>query len=331
MSRNRTLPVGRGLLYVAFAATAWGTAGAAAELLYRVSAIGPITLSFWRYVGGLALLAPAYLIRRHRTGGRDAVPGAGPIRPEPRRRAVVRVLVTGIGLTVFQSAYFAAVRSTGLAVGTVVTLGASPVLVALGGRILLGERLGRAGSVAVLGAPAGLAVLVLGGRGTGSVHASGVALALLSALGYAWITLYTRWSGGRAGGGADPLATTVWAFVVGAVCLLPAALRFGLWNGVRDTGRTLELLVYLTTVPTAIAYALFFAGLAVVRACTASVLSLIEPLTAAVIAVVLLGERLTVTMVAGMVILAGAVATPALAEAGAAAGARREPAEAEPV
>ncbi len=324
MSRSLSspLPVWRGLLYVAFAATAWGTAGAAAELLYRGSAIGPITLSFWRYVGGLVLLVPAHLMRRHRARRRPGARITAATR-EPRRAAVVRILVTGIGLTVFQSAYFAAVQATGLAVGTVVTLGASPVLVAVGARILLGERLGRAGAVAVLGALAGLAVLVLGGQGTGSVRIGGVGLALLSALGYAWITLYTRWLGGRADGGPDSLTTTVWAFAVGAVCLLPLALRLGMWTGVRDVGRTLELLVYLTTVPTALGYALFFAGLAVVRASTASVLSLIEPVTAAVIAVALLGERLTAVMVIGTVILIAAVAWLAFAEAGAAVGAAR--------
>lgn len=328
MSQSTDLPVGRGLLYVAFAATAWGTAGAAADLFYRASAIGPITLSFWRYVGGLALLLPTYALRRRRAAA------VTPAVREPRRRAATRILVTGVGLTVFQSAYFAAVQATGLAVGTVVTLGASPVLVAVGGRLVLGERLGRAGTVAVLGALAGLGVLVLGGQGTGSVRPAGIALALLSALGYAWITLYTRWLGGRAGGGADPLATTLWAFAVGAVCLFPLALWLGLWNGVRDLGRTVELLAYLTTVPTALAYALFFAGLAVVRASTASVLSLIEPLTAAVIAVALLGERLTPAMVAGMVILTGAVTALAFAEAGSAVAARRSVApapEAEPV
>lgn len=57
-------------------------------------------------------------------------------------RRLVRVLGTGIGLTVFQSAYFAAVEATGLAVGTVVTLGAGPVLIAVGARLTMGERLG---------------------------------------------------------------------------------------------------------------------------------------------------------------------------------------------
>ncbi|PWI46109.1 EamA family transporter [Streptomyces sp. ICBB 8177] len=313
------MPVGRGLLYVAFAATAWGTAGAAASLLYRDSGIGPITLSFWRYVGGLALLLP---VQAHRRRTRPAAPR--------RRRPARDILVTGVGLTVFQSAYFAGVQATGLAVGTVVTMGASPVLVALGGRLLMGERLGRAGTVCVLGALTGLVVLVLGGAGGGghgAVRPAGVALALLSAAAYACITLYSRRRGQDAAGG-DPLETTLWSFGVGAVCLLPIALWQGLWRGVHDTGRTLELLGYLTTVPTALAYALFFAGLTVVRASTVSVVSLIEPVAAAAIAVALLGERLTVSMGLGMAVLVGAVTTLAVAETRIAMGARRAEASA---
>ncbi|GAA1926352.1 DMT family transporter [Streptantibioticus ferralitis] len=308
LGRSRSLPVGRGLLYVAFAAIAWGTAGAAAALLYRAGDFGPITLSFWRYVGGFALLLPVWAL------GRRARPsGLGSIRP--RRRAVLRVLVSGVGLTVFQSAYFASVQATGLAVGTVVTLGASPVLIALGARIIMGERLGRAGTVAVLGAFAGLAVLLHGGAdgGAGSVRPAGVGWALLSAAGYACITLHTRWFG-RNGGGADPLETTLWSFAVGAVCLLPLAAAQGLWPHVQDMGRALWLLGYLASVPTALAYALYFAGVAVVRAATASVVTLIEPVAAGVIAVVLLGERLTVSTVLGTVVLIGAVTALAIAE-----------------
>ncbi|MYX22082.1 EamA family transporter, partial [Streptomyces sp. SID8380] len=56
-------PVGRGLLFLTLAGLAWGTAGAAAALLYRSSGLGPLALSFWRYVGGLALLLATLALR----------------------------------------------------------------------------------------------------------------------------------------------------------------------------------------------------------------------------------------------------------------------------
>ncbi|WP_211265454.1 hypothetical protein [Actinacidiphila oryziradicis] len=62
------------------------------------------------------------------------------------------MLVTGLGFTLFQAAYFGAVQMTGLVVATVVTLGAGPVLVALGGRLTMGERLCLGGGFVVIGA-----------------------------------------------------------------------------------------------------------------------------------------------------------------------------------
>jgi DME family drug/metabolite transporter len=239
---------------------------------------------------------------------------------------VLRILATGIGLTVFQSAYFAAVEATGLAVGTVVTLGAGPVLIAVGARLTMGERLGRGGILAVAGALAGLGVLVLGGEGA-EVQPSGVALAVLSAAGYAAITLLTRWLG-RDGGGGDSLSTTAWAFAIGSVGLLPMALGEGLLPHTAEAARVLGLLVYVAAVPTALAYALYFAGAAVVRAATVSVIMLLEPVSAAVIAVTLLGEHLTPATVAGTLLLLTAVAGLAAAEARGAAVRRRVPAAA---
>ncbi|MEE4546397.1 EamA family transporter [Streptomyces sp. V4-01] len=294
------LSVGRGLLSVVFAATAWGTAGAAAALLYRGSGLGPLGLTFWRAAGGFVLLLAVRLLRPRR-----------PARP----RSVLRVLTTGAGLTLFQAAYFCAVKSTGLAVATVVTLGAGPVMIALAARLAMGERLGRGGVVAVAGAPAGLAVLVVGG-GPAAESTAGVLLAVLSAAGYAGITLLTRWHGSR-GTAGDPLDTALWSFGVCALALLPAALGEGIAPDATGLGRTVLLLGYLAVVPTALAYALYFAGAAVLRAATVSVVALIEPVSAAALAVLLLGERLTAATLAGTVILLAAVAALACQEAAA--------------
>ncbi|MEU1484862.1 DMT family transporter [Streptomyces sp. NPDC005752] len=305
------LPVGRSLVYLVVAGIAWGTAGAAASLLFRISDLGPLALSFWRCAGGLVLLAGALALR----------PGRPRTSHEPRRRRLLRILGTGIGLTVFQSAYFAAVEATGLAVGTVVTLGAGPVLIAVGARLTMGERLGGGGLAAVAGALTGLAVLVLGGE-PAEVRPVGLLLAVLSAAGYAAITLLTRYLG-RDGEAGDSLATSAWAFGIGAVGLLPMAAAEGLVPHTAETGQVLLLLVYVAAVPTALAYALYFAGAAAVRSATVSVIMLLEPVSAAVIAVTVLRERLTAATVVGTLILLTAVAGLALAETRGAAAARR--------
>ncbi|MDX5567252.1 EamA family transporter [Streptomyces sp. ID05-04B] len=315
-----SLPLARALLYLVVAGAAWGTAGAAASLIYRISDLGPVALSFWRCAAGLALLLAArpLLRRRARSAPAPATTTASPAlgeqapAPEALRRKARRTAITGFGLAVFQTAYFAAVSATGLAVATVVTLGAGPVLIALGARLTLGERLGRGGALAVMGALAGLGVLFAGGGGS-TVDPRGVLLALMSAAGYSAMTLLTRrW--GR-DGGADASAGAVGAFAVTAVCLSPFAVAEGLMPHSADPVGVLVLLAYIAAVPTALAYALYFAGAAVVRSATVSVIMLLEPVSAAALAVVLLGEPLTVTTLAGTLLMLASVTGLALAEA----------------
>ncbi|GLZ16077.1 membrane protein [Actinomadura sp. NBRC 104425] len=287
------VPAARGLLYLAIAGTTWGTTGAAVDLAYRSSDLGPMAVSFWRYVSGLALLL---LVR----------PALRPSGTQPR---LSHRLVTGLGLAVFQTAYFGSVQATGVAVATIVTLGAGPVLIAVGARLGLGERLGGGGVVSLAAALTGLSVLVLGDD-AGTVHPLGVVLALLSAAGYAVATLLTRW----AGPDQDSFTTTLWAFGIGAVVLLPLAAAEGLLPHTADPVRVLGLLAYVAVIPTALAYPLYFAGAGAVRAATASVVMLLEPVSAAVLAVAVLGEHLTPAALVGSLLLLAAVMALTFAE-----------------
>ncbi|GAA3507547.1 DME family drug/metabolite transporter [Streptosporangium album] len=287
--------VRRGLLYVSIAATAWGSGGAAGALLHRAGALGPVPVSFWRFACGAALLLLATrLFGLGRAGGPGRTAGLG------------RIVVTGMAMAVYQTAYFAAITESGLAVATVITIGATPVFVAAGARLLLGERLGATALGAVALALTGLAMLTLDG-GSATFSVAGVGWALLSAAGYAGVTLLNR---ARPG---EPYATAMGGFVVGGLCLLPVALVQGLLPQ-GDPLVSWSAILYLGAVPTALAYGLFFTGLAAVRATTASVISLVEPVGAAAIGVLLLGERLTPQAVAGAVLLLAAVGLLALGE-----------------
>ncbi|MEU5549873.1 EamA family transporter [Micromonospora sp. NPDC047793] len=310
--------MGRGVSYILIAAVAWGTGGAVAAILYDISGMGPVAVSFWRFAGGVLLLSAGHLVLRRRRPGRPVGPPARAAgrRPGDGWRTLV---TTGIGLAVYQTAYFAAVGYAGLAVATVVTLGSGPVLIAVGSRLTMGERLGRTGALTVASALIGLLLLVGGGSaGTASAPLRGLACALLSATGYAMVTLLHR-KRGRDGIGAAAGTTALGGFTVGMLCLLPLALIEGILPTAGDVGRVLGLLAYLGAVPTALAYALFFAGLVSIRATTASVIALVEPVTAAVIAVLFLDERLTPAATVGSAVLLGAVVALTLGERRAAA------------
>jgi len=286
----RAPSTGRGLLFVVVAATSWGVGGFVAAILHRAGGLGLVAVSFWRFVGGLVLLAAMRpLVKR-------------------RRRWTIKpgqLVLTGIGFAVYQTAYYAAVPLAGLAAATIVTLGLGPVLIAIGSRAFLGERLRLRGVITIVVALLGLVLLTVDGS-AGSSPVVGLLLCVLSAAGYAGVTLLRH---GRSEG--DPYDAALGGFGVAACCVLPLALLEGIRPPVYDIG----WLVFLGVAPTALAYALFFVGLRSLRATTASLVALVEQLTAAVLAVLVLHERLTLVAAAGGALLMGAVALRAVEEA----------------
>ena len=133
------------------------------------------------------------------------------------------------------------------------------------------------------------------------------------------VTLLTR----RGGTTLHRYDAALGGFAVGAVLLAPLAVTQDLTIPT-GTGE-IALLLYLALVPTALAYALFFAGLAVVKATTASVVALVEPVTATLVAVAVLDEVLTPTTAAGSALLLSAVVALVVAERKPARRARARP------
>ncbi|WP_198666652.1 DMT family transporter [Marinomonas shanghaiensis] len=297
------ISVGRGLLCVMCAAMAWGTGGAVAAMLYQSSGLGPIAVSFWRFLIGVCILAVFAFLMTSRLKRAEM--------SHFMKKYRGRLVVIGIGSAVYQAAYFAAVQYSGLAVATVVTLGLGPIFMALGSYVALGERMAKAGLLTMIFAILGLALLTGGSDMRPSSHL-GMAFACLSALGYASVTILTRAMSLRRH--ADQFNVTFLGMIVGTVCLLPLAMFEGVIPMTERLLSSFLFLGYLGLVPTAMAYILFNTGLSSVRATTASVIVLVEPLTATMIAVLFLGEQLTQLALLGMTILMLSVVVLALAE-----------------
>jgi drug/metabolite transporter, DME family len=87
---------------------------------------------------------------------------------------------------------------------------------------------------------------------------------------------------------------------------MPLAAAFG-GLSFRSGPEAIGLLIALGAGPTAVAYTLFFRGLRTAAASTAALLALLEPLTGAILAALILGQRLTATGIAGAAILVAAV------------------------
>jgi DME family drug/metabolite transporter len=145
----------------------------------------------------------------------------------------------------------------------------------------------------------------------------GVALAVAAGAAYAVVAVAAK----DLLAGHGRLEVMAALFGGGALLLLPVAVLAPLaWLA---TPRGALVALHLGLLATAAAYALFAAGLRRVTVATAATMSLAEPLTAAVLGVTVLGERLTAAGLAGAALLVGGLLL--LASAPAAATPRRPP------
>lgn len=196
----------------------------------------------------------------------------------------------GLGQAAFNLCFLAAMKEAGVAVGTLVAIGATPVITGL-----VARHVTRLWLLATAVAVSGLALLVVGQQGTPAApSAVGVLLALGAAASYATYILAGNAAEAR---GLETQSFLAAAFSVAALLTLPW-LVLGELGWVTGVGGAL-VLAYLVLVPTMLAYSLFNRGLRGVRSSTASTLALVEPVVAASLAYLLLGERLGVVGLAG--------------------------------
>jgi DME family drug/metabolite transporter len=270
-------------LQVLLAAVCFGTTGTAQALGPDASAVtvGAVRIA----VGALLLLA----VQR-------AVARAGPAGRWPRAPLAAGAL----GVAAYQLCFFAAVKDTGVAVGTVVALGSAPALAGLGGWLVDRRAPGSAWAGATALAAVGVALLALAGGGS-HVSAPGVALALGAGAAYATFTLAAK----RlldAGHAVEPTMARVFGF--GALLLLPVLVLGDVAWVATPGGAAMAL--WLGAVPTAIAYLLFARGLRRLPANEVATLTLGEPVTATILGAVVLSERPGAIAIAGIgLILAG--------------------------
>ncbi|PYN08310.1 MAG: EamA family transporter [Candidatus Rokuibacteriota bacterium] len=262
----------RGLGLIALAAVSWGTTGSVTTLLVSHASATPLLVGAARMLtGAVLLLAAARLVE-------------GAIRPAPGE--AWRYLALGACMALFQATYFTAVTRVGIAVTALVAICSAPIMIAALATALLGERPTRGLVVALVLGVAGTALLVAAPVATPTAPRplSGVLLALAAGLAYALYVVIAKAAVMR----TAPLRLAALTFAVAAVLMAPALLMPG---AVTQLALGWLGLLYLGAVTTAGAYALYTAGLRYVSASAAGVASLLEPLTATLLGVLLFGER----------------------------------------
>lgn len=267
-----------GALCVLAASVLWGTTGTAATF---APAVSPLTI-------GAAAMGLGGLLQALTAAPRIAGERAG-------LRANRGVLAAGAAaVAVYPLAFYSSMRLAGVAAGTVVSIGSAPLAAALIERTMDRQRLPARAVTAIALGMAGIVLLCVAegaraqaGPGGAAGTVLGVVLGLAAGVTYAlysWAAhrLMRRGVGRRAAMGG--------ILGLGGLLLMPVLLVTG--GPFLDSWSNLGVGAYMAVLPMFAGYTLFGWGLTRVSASAATTLSLLEPAVAAVLAVLVVGERL---------------------------------------
>lgn len=300
-SERRTTAAPLGVLQVCAAGVLWGTGGLVVTVLHERDGMGAMTASAWRMV----IAAAALLVFSAATARLPALRAI--LRAHPGRATLV-----GIGTATYQALYFVAVLSVGVSVATVVALGLAPILAATWEHLRSRSRPTASQALVLLAALTGLVLISTAGHDHAGAPGERPTVGLLLAAAAGVVYAATTVLGHDVAKQADPIALTTWSTAAGAVVLLPflvvaAAGGEAMGSGDVDVA-SLALLAYLGLGTMALSYALLYAGLRTTPGSAATIATLLEPVSAALLAALLLGERLTWPGLLGGALILAAVA-----------------------
>ncbi|KXK49403.1 MAG: DMT family transporter [Chloroflexi bacterium] len=283
----------RGAVYGLTAAAIWGGMYVVSDVVLPV--IPPFTLLTLRLVlGGAVLLG--LLAYQRRNGNGPAFPHRADLP------ALLGVGIIGFGVSI--GAQFVGTDLSTAINGSVVT-SASPAFIVLFAALILRERLTVRRVLAVGLASVGvLLILDLSQANFSSDTFRGDVSLAVAAVTWALYSVLVR----RVSRNRDTLVVTLAAFAGGLFLTAPAAL---IESGTRPIGEITPAIVlgvlYLGVISTAVAMWMWNRAFALVDASVASLFFFAQPVVGAALSVILLGQPLTVPLIAGSVLIAAGV------------------------
>jgi probable blue pigment (indigoidine) exporter len=216
----------------------------------------------------------------------------------PPRRWMARFFILSVlyASGLFPLLFIAAYRLPGGVAAVINSL--SPLLVVMISVPLLSTRIRGIQTIAGIMGTFGVALLVL--RSDARLDVVGLIAMAGAAVMFSVATVLTkRWGEPE---GMTSIGVTGWTFLLAGLTLLPATL---LIEGLPDqlTARNIGGLIYLVLISGILAYALWFWGLQRLSASAVTFLTLLNPVTAAVLGWVVLDQRLNAWQLLGAVII----------------------------
>lgn len=267
-----------GTFSVLLAALLWGTTGTAAAFAPQLSplAIGAFAMGF----GGLlqALVA------------KEAIKNSWRIIAMNPWLLLMSVISVGI----YPLSFYSSMHLAGITIGTVVSIGSAPLFSALIEYFVDKQPLSMRWLVGFLLGITGVLLLSLSEsasyQGVISIDQKilGIGLGLVAGLTYC---LYSYGAKKFMDQGANAKASMGTIFGFGALLLLPTL--FFTADNLFDDPHNVYVVTYMAVIPMFIGYLLFGYGLKTTVTSTAITLTLFEPVVAALLAVFIMGERLS--------------------------------------
>ena len=275
-------------LAIVLASVIWGTTGTAASFAVGVSplATGAFAMGF----AGVLLCMLA---------GKSLLQLGSSIRRSPW------VFVGGSAcVAVYPLVFYSTMHWSGVAIGTVVSIASAPIFAAVLERLFCKKQVSLAWCISLVLGVVGVALLAMGklpqpaelNSVTGFAQAlvpdthyqqyAGVVLGLIAGLTYAGYSLAAKQ---LISDGVDSRVAMAGLFGCAAVVLLPSLLITG--ERLFATPVNSMVALYMAIIPMFVGYLLFGYGLKSIDVSTATLITLLEPLVATLLAVVVLQER----------------------------------------
>ncbi len=268
-----------GILAVALGTTLWGTVGPVVQLFpdgtaFQYSLIRNVTgtLALW----GIVLVSK----NKRRYTKQDVLP----------------IVVGGIGASLFFPLYILSFRLTGVGVAAVISIGVAPIFVGLIAWIALKQPPGKQWAIGTAIAVSGVVALNWP-SGDSTVNMLGIVFALAAALAYSLQATGIGIISKR----HTPYQSVAPMFTIGTIAQAP--LSFGRDFSFLKDPILLAGALYGGIMTIAVAYAFFTYGMSRIGAATTVTIGLMEPLTAAIMGVTLLGETISFIGVVGSVLI----------------------------
>lgn len=268
---------GGGILAIIFACFLWGTTGTAASFAPDIGslAIGAFAMG----MGGVFLVLNAL---------KELLKDAGLLGANPRI-----LVVGGLAVAVYPLAFYSSMRLSGVAIGTVVSLASAPLFAVILECLINRKALSTQWLASFIVGALGILLLALGKSPDStdtSSHAFeqqlGIALGLVAGLTYAMYSWAAKQLIER---GVHSKSAMASVFGLAALLLLPTLVFTGenLFANTTNAG----IAIYMALVPMFLGYLCFSYGLRYVDASKAMLLTLLEPVVAVLLAVMIVGER----------------------------------------